>query len=384
MKLIKNPKKILIIRLSAIGDVVDVLPALRSLRSNFPESRISWLVEDRASEILSDHPDIDEVIVFPRKKWQREILKPNMVLRTISDAMSFYKKLHSEGYDLVLDFQGNIKSGIMDMITGTDNRVGFGKGFCKEFNYLFTRHKAYPQNKREHRIDKNLSLLNEIGFKTRFQNPELPVSRQDQQYISGFIDENNSNSVPIIIINPCSSEYGSYKRWSTVNFAKLADMILEKHKVKVVFIWGPGELEIVNDIVTYMEQKALVSCKTTMKQLIELIRLADLYIGGDTGPLHIASTLCIPSVAIFGPKDPILYGPYHENAAIISKELACSPCRNRACSSPECLTTILPEEVFQAVNQLMDKYVTCKKDNSSQNTTGSLLNNKTSLHNIRT
>jgi heptosyltransferase I len=361
--MIKNPEKILIIRLSAIGDVVDVLPALRCLRSNFPKSRISWLVEDRASTILSGLPDIDDVIVFPRKKWQREILKVNRTISTLSDVLSFYRKLHGEHYDLVLDFQGNLKSGIMDLITGAKNRVGFGKGFSKEFNYLFTKYRVYPKNKREHRIDKNLSLLKGIGFNAKFQNPEFPVSCPDQEYISHFIDENNKSSVPLIIINPCTSEYGSYKRWSTLNYAKLADMILEKHDVKVVFTWGPGELEIVNEIVSHMMQKALVSCKTTIKQLIELLRRSDLYIGGDTGPLHIASTLCIPTVAIFGPKDPILYGPYHKNTAIINKELPCSPCRNRTCSDPECLTTILPEEVFQAVNQLMDNILIHKTFN---------------------
>ena len=365
MKMIKNPEKILIIRLSAIGDVVDVLPALRCLRSNFPESKISWLVEDRASAILSAHPDLNDVIVFPRKKWQREILKVKKAIGTLSDILSFYRKLHGERYDLVLDFQGNLKSGIMDLITGTENRVGFGKGFSKEFNYLFTRYRVYPQNKREHRIDKNLSLLKGIGFNAKFQNPEFPVSRPDQEYISHFIDENNNRSVPLIIVNPCTSEYGSYKRWSTLNYAKLVDMILEKHDVNVIFSWGPGELEIVNEIVAYMKQKSLVSCNTTIKQLIELMRRADLYIGGDTGPLHIASTLCIPTVAIFGPKDPMLYGPYNENAAVISKDLPCSPCRDRACSDPECLTTILPEEVFQAVNQLMNKVLIHKTFNQN-------------------
>ena len=361
--MIKDSKKILIIRLSAIGDVVDVLPALRYLRSNFPESRISWLVEDRASAILSDHPDLNEVIVFPRKKWQREILKVSKTISTLSDILSFYRKLHDEHYDLVLDFQGNLKSGIMDLITGTENRVGFGKGFCKEFNYLFTMYKVYPQNEREHRIDKNLSLLKGIGFNAEFQNPELPVSKLDHEYISKFIDENNKCPIPLIIVNPCTSEYGSYKRWSTLNYARLADMILEKYDVKVVFIWGPNELEIVNEIISQMKQKASVSCKTTIKQLIELIRCADLFIGGDTGPLHIASTLCIPTMAIFGPKDPMLYGPYHENTAIINKELPCSPCRDRTCSDPECLTTILPEEVLQEVNKLMDNILIHKTFN---------------------
>ncbi len=87
--LIDNPKNILIIRLSAIGDVINVLPALRLLRSNFPDSKITWLVEDRAREILIDHPDIDEVIVYPRKKWQRGILKANKSLKIISESLSF-------------------------------------------------------------------------------------------------------------------------------------------------------------------------------------------------------------------------------------------------------------------------------------------------------
>lgn len=353
----KNPGKILIVRLSAIGDVVDVLPALRSLRSNFPDSKIAWLVEDRARDILEGHPDIDDVIIFPRKKWRRNILKLNRIFDILSDIVSFYRRLRNEGYDIVIDFQGNLKSGIMTLITGTENSIGFGKGFCKEFNYLFTQYRVYPPNKRMHRIEKNLSLLKGLGIDTSFQRPELPVSKPDDEYVSKFVDVDNKRSTPIIIVNPCTSEYGAYKRWPTSNYALLADMILEKYDAKVIFIWGPNELDIVNKIVMNMKHTALVSCETTIKQLIELIRRADLYIGGDSGPLHIASTLGIPTIAIFGPKDPIVYGPYNGKSVIISKDLPCSPCRNRTCSDPKCITTITPDEVFQAVNKLMRETV---------------------------
>jgi heptosyltransferase I len=357
---IKKPRKILIIRLSAIGDVVDVLPALRSLRSNFPDSKIAWLVEDRARDVLTGHPDIDDVIIFPRKKWQRNILKLNRIFDTLSDILSFYKRLRKESYDIVIDFQGNLKSGIMTLITGAENRIGFGKGFCKEFNYLFTQYQAYPPNKRMHRIERNLSLLKKLGIDTSFQRPELPVSKTDEEYVSKFIDIDNECSTPIIIMNPCTSEYGSYKRWSTSNYALLADMILDNYDARVIFTWGPNEIDIVNKIVKNMKHKALVSCETTIKQLIELIRRADLYIGGDSGPMHIASTLGIPTVAIFGPKDPVVYGPYNSKSIIVSKELPCSPCRNRTCSDPECITTISPEEVFQAVNKVMEETVFSK------------------------
>ncbi len=159
MVLTKKPENILIIRLSAIGDVINVLPALKLLRSNFPNARITWLVEDRASEILRDHPDVDEVIIYPRKKWQSGILKVNRSFSIISESLSFYKKLRRNHYDLVIDFQGNLKSAVMNLITGSGNRLGFGKGYCKEFNYLSTQHHAYPAGEKMHRIEKNLSLL---------------------------------------------------------------------------------------------------------------------------------------------------------------------------------------------------------------------------------
>jgi ADP-heptose:LPS heptosyltransferase len=105
-----------------------------------------------------------------------------------------------------------------------------------------------------------------------------------------------------------------------------------------------------------MKHKAHVACETkSIKQLIELIRRADLFIGGDTGPLHIASILGIPTVGIYGPKDPVIYGPYNGKAVVVRKELWCSPCKKRTCPDPECMTSILPEDVFHAVNKLMGR-----------------------------
>ena len=353
----EKPEKLLIVRLSALGDVVDVLPALRSLRSHFPDSKIAWLVEDRTSDILSDHPDIDEIIVFPRKRWQRNIFKINKFFDTLSDIIFFYKKLRSDSYDCVIDFHGNLKSGIMTFLTGSKNRIGFGKGHCKEFNYLFTKYHIYPAKKRMHRIERNLSLLSGLHISTHFQKPEIPISAECDKFVTRFLDTINSSSKTIIIVHACTSEYGSYKRWSTSNYAILTDMILEHFEAKIIFTWGPNELDIVNEIVGKMRGSASVACKTTIKQLTELIRHADLFIGGDTGPLHIASTLCIPTAAIFRPKDPIVYGPYNGRSIVVNKELPCSPCRKRTCSDTQCITSILPEEVFDAVSRLMKEHL---------------------------
>ncbi len=354
MKITNKPERILIIRLSAIGDVVHVLPALRLLRSRFPASKIAWLVEDKASDILTGHPDIDEVIVFPRRKWQRGILRAGLIKDTLSEIYSFYKKIRGEHYDLVIDFQGNLKSGIMNLVTGSENRVGFGRGYCKEFNYLFTRYHVYPPWNKMHRIEKNLSLLKGIGIENGFQRQDLPVSREDEQYISEFINTGINPSLPIIIIHPGTSSFGAFKQWPILNYALLADMILESYQAEVIFTWGPGEYDAVEEIIKNMRKKAVPACETrSIKQLIELLRRACLFIGGDTGPLHIASIMDIPVVGIYGPKDPLIYGPYNGRSVVIKKDVPCSPCKKRTCGNPICMASILPEDVFRGVNNLM-------------------------------
>ncbi len=349
----KKPEKILIIRLSAIGDVVHVLPALRLLRSHFPLSKIAWLVEDKASGVLTGHPDIDDVIVFPRKKWQRTILKINKTFNTLSEIYSFYKRLRREHYDLIIDFQGNLKSGIMNLITGSEKKVGFGKGYCRELNYLTTQYQAFPPEKKMHRIDKNLFLLKELGIENGFQRPKLPVFKLDKKYISKFITTSINPCLPIIIIHPGTSKFGSYKQWPPLNYALLGDMILDTYEANVVFTWGPYEFGVVKEILKKMKHEATPACETrSIKQLIELIKHASLFIGGDTGPLHIASTLDIPVVGIYGPKDPEIYGPYNGKAIVIKKDVPCSPCRKRTCGDPICMSSILPEDVFLGVKEL--------------------------------
>ena len=353
MLITKKPEKILIIRLSAIGDVVHVLPALRLLRSHFPESKIAWLVEDKASDVLTGHPDIDDVIVFPRKKWQRTILKINKTFNTLSDIISFYKRLRREHYDLVIDFQGNLKSGIMNLITSSEKKVGFGKGYCKELNYLTTQYQVFPPEKKMHRIDKNLFLLKELGIENGFQRPKLPVFKLDKKYISKFITTSINPCLPIIIIHPGTSKFGSYKQWPPLNYALLADMILDTYEANVVFTWGPYEFGVVKEIVKEMKHEAIPACETrSIKQLVELIKRASLFIGGDTGPLHIASALDIPVVGIYGPKDPEVYGPYNGKAIVITKDVPCSPCRKRTCGDPICMSSILPHDVFLGVEKL--------------------------------
>ncbi len=369
-----NKTKILIVRLSAIGDVVHVLPAMRAIRANIPNAYIGWLVEDRVKDLIMGHPDLDEVVFFPRKKWTQGLLYPLSFFRTIREIIRFFRLLRAWKYDIVVDFQGNLKSGVLTFLSGAPKRIGFGRGYCKEFNYLFTNCHVYPlpphpiplpqgerievrgylNNCKLHKIDKNLNLLKPLNIPQNYQEVNIPISSPDREYILNFLNKSNCTDKPIMVVHPGTSEFGSYKRWSEENYARLGDMLVNEWDANVIFTWNGSEYDTTNKIVSLMTKKGIVSCETrSIKQLVELIRLADLFIGGDTGPMQIAAILGIPVVAIFGPKDPAIYGPCSTNSAVVRKDVPCSPCEKRTCKQPICMELITPEDVFSAAKQLI-------------------------------
>ncbi|MGR3176587.1 MAG: glycosyltransferase family 9 protein [Candidatus Anammoxibacter sp.] len=377
----ENFQKILIIRLSAIGDVVNVLPALKVLRTSFPSAHITWLVEDRAKDVIYGNPDLNEIIVFPRKQWQKEICKPSTFLSVIFRAITFFKSLRKSEFDLIIDFQGNLKSGLMTMFSGKCIKLGFDSYASKEWNHLFTNRHAHLANERIHRIDKNLELLKSIrsikstNIDAGNVQPQIIVNQKDNDYISDFLDKNTDREKRLVVIHPGTSEFGEYKRWPVANYALLTDMLIERLNVSALLTWGgPSDLKIVEEITSLMKRDAIISCQTqSIKQLTEIIRQSYIFISGDTGPMHIASILRKPIIAIFGPKDPVIYGPYTHskdvsskgnkcesdnqniNTRIIRKDIPCSPCKKRTCNHNTCINNISPDEVFEVTSELLAK-----------------------------
>jgi lipopolysaccharide heptosyltransferase I len=353
-----RPESILIVRLSAIGDVAHVLPALRCLRQRFPYSRITWLVEDRTEELLRDHPYLDQIIVFPRKKWRQALLNPLKVLSTLPEIISFFLKMRRGRFEVAIDFQGNLKSGVMTFLSGAPLRIGFAQGHSREGNYLFMNRRITPPEGRVHKIEKDLSLLSALGIKEPTYEPTSPsVSAQDRDYISQFLSLRGKGAGPLVVIHPGTSDFGAFKRWPSQSYARLGDMLVRELGAQVVISWGPSELPIAEDILGGMKEGGFLAPRTlTLGQLTSLIGHSDLFISGDTGPMHIASLLGVPQVAIFGPKDPAIYGPYSENSVAVRKDLECSPCTKRSCDHVTCITSISPEEVFVAAKKLLTRH----------------------------
>lgn len=368
----KEFERILIVRLGAVGDVVNVLPALHALRNAFPSAHISWLVEERAKDILYDSPDLNSIIVLPRKRWQKRIVNPITCVSTIIEAVAFLRMVRGKGFDLVIDFHGNLKSGLLTMASGGIQRLGFDRKSSKEWNYLFTNRHLSLVDERIHRIDKNLALLKLLGIDGDYTRPQIVVSPQDRKYVTDFLDRNNEAGKRLITIHPGTSEFGKFKRWPLSRYAGLADMLIDKLNAAILFTWGPSELEMVNEIVSLMERRAIVACRTrSLKQLAEIIRQSTIFIAGDTGPMHIASLLGTPIVTLFGPKDPVIYGPYaysmgagagnmsktdtnmYGTVRVVRNDIECSPCKKRSCNGNDCINGITVDEVFRATSDLL-------------------------------
>lgn len=345
-------KNILVVRLGAMGDIVHVIPAVKNLKMVFPSAHITWLVEDKLKDLVEGIPEIDEVIVFPRKQWQSQLKYPRKYFAIISGTRMFFEKLRSRRYDIALDFHGNFKSGLLAYLSNARIRIGFSKGYCKEFNFIFSNLRITPQQKRMHRVDKYLNLLRGLGIDVQYQRPVFSIPDTDRLYIDHFIQENLLNGKPIAIIHPGTSMFGKYKRWPPKNYANLADRLIRELDYSVIFTWGALEYKIVEEIMSFMHYPATVACKTSsVRQLIALIQHARIFIGGDTGPTHIASCMGIPTIAIFGPKDPVVYAPYGRNALVVRKDIPCSPCEKRSCGHVTCIHAIAPEDVFDAVRR---------------------------------
>ena len=349
--------RILIIRLSAVGDIVRTLPAVHALRERYPGAYISWVVEEKARDILVYQPEIDEVIVFQRKRWGKGILNPLTFVGTIREVYQFIKNLRDKRHDVALDFHGILKSGLISYLSGARERVGYERGFCKEWNHLFNNRRVSPRSKRISRFERNFALIGLMGVEGVRGGMRLHVSREDIDYIDTFLGKRDQVvSGPLIAIHPGTSPTTPYKRWPPERYGELADRLVEELGASVLFTWGPGEKRVVDEVRARMRRNSLVGPEAaSLRQLAELFRRCSLYIGGDTGPMHIASLVETPVVGIFGPTDPIVNAPYEGTPHIVvRKDVLCSPCRNTGCKHRECMKAVTTQDVFDAAKALLE------------------------------
>ena len=331
-------RRILIIRLSGIGDVVHTLPLLGALRKRYPHAYIAWLVQRKAEGILLGHPYLDEVITFERKKW-------------ISRLWPLIKRLRNRRFDLVIDSHGQFRSGLFAYITGVKTRLGFNAKDGKECNSLFINFKAPPFPEDWHAVDRYLGLASLLGADIEKREFLIQIGKREKENGERFLEKKGIIKGEFLIaLNPGSS--WKSKIWPSKNYARLADILIRKLKAKVLLLWGPGEESLIESISSLMKEKPVIAPRTDLKELAHMISRCTLFIGSDSAPLHIASAFSVPSIGLYGPTDPRRNGPYGPGNIVIKKDLKVLSCRGkgcRKCKTQECMQLISVEEVVEQV-----------------------------------
>ena len=343
-----DPKKILVARLSAVGDVVRTIPAILALRKRYPESVIHWLVEDRCSELLTGMNGIDELRIVPRRQW-----KTLNLLDRFRAFTRFIRSLRRERYDLYVDYHGILKSGVYGAMARIPRRVGYPRGIAKEWNTLFNNEFIPQRSPRISRYERNLALTRYFDSDALVSRPGLPLSSADRAFATDFLKQCKLEPGRYAFLYPGTSQRGRYKRWNPDRYATVVEQLYESGLPSVIG-WGPGEEPVVERIRSRSGVAVHVPPLTSLKELGALIECAGVFIGGDTGPMHMASLLGTPVVTLFGPSDPVINEPATFTPfRIVYTSVDCSPCRKKDCRTLVCMDGISPEMVLASVNDLM-------------------------------
>ena len=348
--------RILIVKLSAIGDVVHTLPALNALRDHFPQAHITWLVEAAAAGLVVGHPALDRVLVSKRKTWLAGLKTADR--RTHWRALvDFLRQLRDTRYDLLIDFQGSAKGAVLVAAARARVKMGFGRGLAhQEFSYLALNRPVPAISMEVHALERYLHLLRPMGIVHPPVRYDLPIGPRAQATADRLLQAHATGpDAPRIAINPMAQ--WPTKLWPNAHFAELADRLVERRRADVFFTGGPEDRGVIDDILGRMRHPAAnLAGQTSLLELAALFTRMACVITTDTGPMHIASAVKAPVVAIFGPTSPGRTGPYGPRRRIVRASLPCIPCFKRGCAiRNQCMTAITAAQVESAVDDLLDR-----------------------------
>jgi heptosyltransferase I len=341
-----NPS-ILIVRLSAIGDIVFASPLIHALRQRYPAAHISWLVQPESKALLEHHPELDDVIVWPRANWEnlwrhRQWLK---LWRAIAD---FRRTLQEQRFDLALDVQGLMKSGFLTWLCGAKQRIGLGSREGSQWLMSETIEKGGEL----HRIGSEyLYFAEQIGLPVAPFEMQVGLSGEDLAYANSVVRSQGLEEGFLVI---CPFTTRPQKHWFNPSWNQLIASVTQHWGLPVVMLGGPG------DQLSAKEISAAQPCRlinlvgeTSLRQAAALIARAALVVGVDTGLTHIGIAMNRPTLCLFGSTRPYLETT-HDNAQVIYHPRSCSPCRrNPTCQgSFDCMADIGVDEIIDRATQL--------------------------------
>ena len=358
--------RILIVRLSAIGDVIQTMPVACALRERFPQAMLAWAVQERAGALLRGHEAIDELILLPRG-W----------LKSPGGVWQLRRKLRDLKFDVAIDVQSLTKSAFLARLSGAKRRIGFGNPGGRELSKWLNNVRVDP--KTTHVVDRYLELLRPLGIESpavRFQVPEHEEDRQAAEQIVGrmgleAIVSPGGADIPVChqngahigrqeclphrgfaVINPGAG--WPSKLWPAERYAAVARHLGDARGLATLVVWaGQAERLLAEQVVANAGGAARMAPPTTLTQLAALARRARLFIGSDTGPLHLAAAVGTPCVGLYGPWPAARHGPYGPQHIALQKMFFEGPTRARRTAPAMYMESITTDTVCEACDRVL-------------------------------
>lgn len=352
-------KQVLLIRLREIGDVVFTTPAVRALRRLYPDAHISYLVEPAAEPVIRNNPHIDDIVVAPRMRGARGLV----------DELELVRRLRRSRFDLVVDFHGGPRASILTWLTGAPVRIGYE---VRGRSWMYSRVVPRPRELRaRHSVENQWDLVAALGVAP--PNPkddpvEMPldlpsVEEVDRRLAAGGVSGNDRLFVMHV------SAGNPFRRWPATSFAAVAAALAGRDsRHRIVVTSGPAEraaaagvIEAARAALPEDARARVLACGDfSLPELRALVERAAAYIGGDSGPMHVASASGVPIVGLYGPTLPARSAPWRGSAPAEAVEvtgLPCRPCEQRTCEPGDfrCLGWIQPEQVVVSAERVLSR-----------------------------
>lgn len=329
-------ERFLILRMSALGDIVHTLPAVAALRQSFPRAQIDWLVDSKWSSILEGNPDATKIIPIDRRKWRN-------VLATI-------RQLRAARYTVAVDFQSLYRSAILARLSGAPRRVGFDANYARErAAVFFYTEKVTPR--RLHKVEHNIELVESVGAHTEEIRFWLPTSREARERVDRVLA---AHAITDFFVLSPGGGWAS-KCWPAERYGSLHRALVERYGWRGVVSFGPGERDLAENVQRAARLPAATDSPEPLvelfdlPQLIALLRRAKFVVAADTGPLHLASALGTPVVGLYGPTDPARNGPFSKHDVVVRNASAAETTYRRDKTPAPSMLSITVEQVLDAI-----------------------------------
>jgi heptosyltransferase-1 len=351
-------ENILLIKPSSLGDIVMALPALSALRRSFPQARLTWLVRPEFAPLIEEHPHLDEIVLFDRRRLAQAWRSPTAA----RSLLTLVSELRGRRFDAVLDLQGLFRTGLLARFSGSPQRFG---PRWREMAYLFYTTSLPPQREWIHVVDYYLRLVGAMGaadLRAEFVLPEKPAAAAAARALLSYHSVSPGRYAVMI---PGSAEVGDSqvrrmalrrpgKCWPPERFAALADRLAGEHELTVVATGSKSESPVIEEIRGLSRHPIVnLASQTSLPELVEVLRGARLVVSNDTGPGHIAAALGRPLAMLFSWSNPLRVGPYGRPECVVARDVSARGLHNRSRNPLHSIQHLTLDEVYaKAVEQL--------------------------------